>query len=365
MHIEKPPLSTRALPARHRKISSRAAPLAISLSASAAALILATGMLEHLTPERAASDLLVPLGRLILYVCCGLLAGQTIEALGWARTAGVVAAPLFKFGNLGERCSAVFTTAFVSGVSANAMLMGFYRDKTITRQQLFLTCFVNHLPTYILHLPTTLFIALPLVGMAGLWYFALTFAATLVRTAAFLLYGRIRLPPVCERSAPDTPEHPVPASRRVPLLLQQLRRTFPKRVITITVYIVPMYTAVFICNQLGFFTILRGWIASCFVTTVLPVESMSLVVVSFAAEFSSGLAAAGALLGEGVLSTKQVVLALLMGNIIGTPIRALRHQLPRYAGIFSPGMGTRLLIAGQTFRMLSVIAAGALYFYFG
>ena len=90
----------------------------------------------------------------------------------------------------------------------------------------------------------------------------------------------------------------------------------------------------------------------------------SFVILSFAAEFTSGFAAAGALLNAGMLTVKQTVLALLTGNIVAFPIRAIRHQLPRYIGIFSPKMGTQILLLGQGFRILSLMVVGAIYFYF-
>jgi len=114
-------------------------------------------------------------------------------------------------------------------------------------------------------------------------------------------------------------------------------------------------------NAMGLFTIMQHWLAHFIATRFIPMEALSLVVLSFAAEFTSGFAAAGALLESGVLSIKQTVMALLIGNIVAFPIRALRHQLPRYVGIFSPKMGTQLLLLGQSFRILSLIVVGVVY----
>ena len=94
-----------------------------------------------------------------------------------------------------------------------------------------------------------------------------------------------------------------------------------------------------------------------------PVEALSVIILSFAAEFTSGFAAAGALLEAGVLTVKQTVLALLIGNILAFPVRALRHQLPRYMGIFGPKTGFQLLLLGQSYRILSLILVGAGYYY--
>jgi len=57
-------------------------------------------------------------------------------------------------------------------------------------------------------------------------------------------------------------------------------------------------------------------------------------------------------------------MALLTGNVLAFPIRALRHQLPHYMGIYSPRMGAELLVLGQVFRVVSLVLVGFI-FYFG
>ncbi len=95
----------------------------------------------------------------------------------------------------------------------------------------------------------------------------------------------------------------------------------------------------------------------------MPVEGISVVVFSIVAEFTAGAAAAGAMLSAGVLTIKQTVTALLLGNIIATPVRALRHQLPRYLGIYQPRIGIQLLLAGQALRVVTVVISGLLYYF--
>jgi hypothetical protein len=88
---------------------------------------------------------------------------------------------------------------------------------------------------------------------------------------------------------------------------------------------------------------------------------MSVVIFSLVAEFTSGFAAAGALLEAGALTVRETVIALLLGNVVATPVRALRHQLPYYMGIFRPKLGVLLIVLGQTLRVISVIIVGAAY----
>jgi hypothetical protein len=350
---------------RHAEARLPYAALAVSLAFSL--LLVGWGWLnlEALTADRLAGRLLGPLARLLIFITLGLVVGQTIESTGWTRRLAVVAAPLFRFSHIGPRCSAAFTAAFFSGVAANAMLLSFFKEAKITRRQLFLGNLMNQLPAYFLHLPTTFFIVIPLTGRAGALYFLLTFVALVLRTLLVMIYGRL----FCKSDwASETSVDPVHQqgknSRKTIGLLQVIQKRLPRRLIRIAIYVVPIYTLVFMVTAMGGFDAARGWLARFVVTSLLPVESLSVVILSFAAEFTSGFAAAGALMEAGVLTVKQTVIALLAGNVVAFPIRALRHQLPRYMGIFSPAMGLQLLLLGQTLRVISLVAVGVGYFLF-
>jgi len=108
----------------HLKSKAKYKMLVLSFGISAAILIFGMVMVDGLGSQKVISRLLWPLARLMFFI-------------------GVLAGPFFRFGNLGNRCSAAFTTAFVSGVTANAMLLDFYKDEKISRLQLFLANFVN------------------------------------------------------------------------------------------------------------------------------------------------------------------------------------------------------------------------------
>ncbi len=350
------------MPRRKTKPPWRA--LSVALALSAAMLIIGVYGLAAFDWPTAGRRLLTPLLRMLGFILVGLAAGQIIEALGWTRRLAVLARPLFNFSRLGDRCGAAFTAAFFSGVTANAMLVEHYRGKRISRVQLFLTNFINQLPAFFLHLPTTFFIVVPLTKTAGLLYFLLTFLAAIGRTMLLAVVGRFCLPPLSTRQPPPGAAATSAAPART-ALLPTLRRKLPRRMLTIVIYVIPIYIAVFLLNQMGLFAFTRAWLARFVVTAVVPVESLSVVILSFVAEFTSGFAAAGALLDAGVLNVKQTVLALLTGNILAFPIRALRHQLPHYMGIFQPKMGTQLLVLGQILRITSLIAVGSVYYLLG
>jgi len=334
--------------------------ISVSLLASAALLTWLSSAASDWGPAAAGNDLAWPLSRILLLVGVGLIVGQVVEATGWTRHLARLAGPIFRFAHLGSRCSAAFTSAFFSGVTANAMLVDSYREGNIGKGQLFLTNFLNHLPAFFLHLPTTLFIVLPLAGLAGGIYMGLVFAAIILRTCCFLLVGRFFLP------LPEEPwekqssgfSSPREGLRQV---MDQLRRRVPRRFLGIVQYVVPIYIFVYTLTHLGAFDAMRQVLSGTALGAVLPVESLSMVIVAFLADYASGFATAGALLENGVLGLHQAALAMLLGNVIAFPVRALRHQLPRYLGIYTPAMGTQILLLGQLARVLSLLLVGGIY----
>jgi hypothetical protein len=330
---------------------------------------------DTLTLDSSIKRLGFPLLRLMGFILIGLLAGHIIEGLGWTRQVAVLARPLFRYSRMGNHCSAAFTTAFISGAAANAMLLAFYEEKKISKLQLFLANYINQFPAFFLHLPTTMFIVLPLTGIAGAFYFLITFLATAFRTICFLVFGHFFLNtsngfyPGDEKMGKTTPDKPkfqlLPKQRQndISSLLKSIKKLLPLRITNIFIWVLPIYTLVYILQLNGFFDLLNKSLSTYVTIQLMPVESLSVVILSFAAEFTSGFAAAGALMNAGILSVKQTVIALLLGNVLAFPIRAIRHQLPRYLGIFSPKIGLQLLLSGQLFRVVSILIIGTLYYW--
>jgi hypothetical protein len=315
---------------------------------------------EAVTVPVVGHRLVLPLARLLLFITIGLTVGQLIESAGWTGKLGALGAPLFRFAHLGSRCSTAFSTAFLSGAAANAMLYDFWREGKISRQQLILTNLANQLPAFFLHLPTTVFIVIPLTGWAGGLYFILTFIAAVFRLVLVIFWGRWRLASADDQAAyADSALRP---QKKTGPALTVIKQKLPPRLMNVAAYVVPIYIAVFLLNSAGLFEWTRQWFARWVTASFVPVEALSLVVLSFAVEFTSGFAAAGALMQQGVLNIKQAVLALLVGNVVAFPIRALRHQLPRLMGIFTPKLGLQILLLGQGFRIVSLVFVGTIFY---
>ena len=302
-----------------------------------------------------------PLLRLLIYLAIGLLAALFIESLNWTRKLAVVARPLTRFGHLSPITGASFSLCFFSGMAANTMLAEGYENKKISRKELILANLFNSLPSNFLHLPTTFFIAAPIIKGAAVVYIGLTVSAAVLRTLFIAMVGRALLPrtnsETCSSELPPDPEHPFRTA------LKNTLKRFKRRIRKIITYTVPIYIFFYFLSEAGFFNAAEHFMAQhlAWMSWLTP-QALSILTFQMAAEFTAGLAAAGSLLASGSMEAKEIVLVLLIGNVLSSPIRAVRHQYPYYAGIFKPALAAQLILYSQSFRALSIALVAFLYY---
>jgi hypothetical protein len=312
-------------------------------------------------PAEIWSQLLWPLTRILFFVALGMVVANLIESLKWTNHLAALARPLIRLGNLSAITGASFTMAFVSGVSANTMLAEALDKGQLQKKEMILANLFNSLPRYFLHLPTVFFLTVPLIKGAAVIYVGITFLAALLQTLTVVVISRLVL------KKPDVPAAPRQMVSKKPTLREALKKSLKrlkKRMKRIMMFMVPAYILFFLLGRFGIFDKLEDLFASARFLSWLNPQSLGIVILHVTTEFSAGLAAAGALLANSSLSIREVVLALLVGNILAAPIRAIRHQLPYYIGIFPPRLAMELIAMSQIFRAVCVIIIGFCYYQF-
>lgn len=295
-----------------------------------------------------------PLSRLLLSLAVGLLVANIVEALNWTRYLARVAAPLIRLGHLKDVVGASFSMAFFSGMAANSLLAEASTAGRLSDRELILANLFNSLPTYFLHLPQMFLVTMPFLGArTACLYVGLTLLAAGLRTVAIITYGHFTLPPLPEGCLVCHLGNEAPTWRKA---LAKAWKRFSRRIRTMVAFTVPIYVLFHYLTVWGAFAAAEKWLAGHlgFLAWLTP-QALSIVMFQIMAEFTAGLAAAGAMLGGGGLTTKQVVLALLIGNFLSTPMRAFRHQFPYYAGIFNPRTALRLITHNQALRAASIL----------
>lgn len=294
--------------------------------------------------------------RVMFFMAMGLTAAMVIEALGWTMTLGKLVAPLTRRARLPRAAAASFTTALISSPAANALLSEALDKKEISPRMLAVANLLNgSWPSFIVHLPSTLVVATSFAGLAGLAYTAIMFCAATLRLIGAALLGRLILPPLAETEAAEGSGSVKGISFKE--IWPGLRQRLVKRLTTMFSLAVPVFYLVTLAAALGFFAAIRDYSAAHLPDFFLPVEAAALIVFSLTAEFSSGFVAAGAMIHNSTLTVAQAAAALILGNIIATPIRVLRWQLAPFLGFFRARLGLTLIVCNQAFRVASLILA--------
>lgn len=303
-----------------------------------------------------------PLLRLLLGLAVGLLIANLLEALRWTRYLARLAAPLARTAHLREVAGASFSLAFVSPAAANGLLSDSHGAGEISGRELMLANLFNSLPAYLVHTPTIFLLTWPVLGAPAVTYVGLTLLAAAGRTGFTVLLARRLLPPpppgclVCKADGDARTDWGA--------ALRKAWKRFLRRLPKLVYFTVPVYVLMYLLQLYGFFNLAEEWLAAHMGwLSFLKPQAMGIIVLHLAAELGAALGAAGSVLQTGALSPRDVVLALMVGNILSTPMRAVRHQLPSYTGFFRPALALRLILANQGLRAASMVLVTLLYYF--
>lgn len=311
------------------------------------------------------STLVQPMLRLLLGLAVGLLVAHLLESLRWTRHLARIAAPMARAAHLQDVVAASFAMAFFSPASANALLAEGHDKGELTVRELVLANLFNSLPAYLVHIPTIFFLTWSVLGTPALVYVGLTLTAAAGRTVLTVAVARVLLPPP-QLYRKSGPEHETVQATDWRTVFDKTWRRFRRRIPRLVYCTVPVYGIMYALQQYGLFQTAEVWLTehAAWLTFLKP-QAMGIIVLHLSAELGAALSAAGSMLNTGGLSSRDVVLALLVGNILSTPMRALRHQLPAYTGFFRPAMALRLILSNQGLRAASLAVVTLLYYLYG
>lgn len=293
----------------------------------------------------------------------GLFLASILEALRWTSYLAKLSRPLARAARLGSAASAAFVMAFVSPTTANGLLSNAYEKKEISLRELSLSNLFNSLPTWLSHTPSIFFIMWPAIGFTAVIYVGITILAAIFRMFFTLALCRLLLPkaPAQILSLP-----PAKLTERLPQRLAAAIRKawagFKRKMPRLAMFTAPVYLLMCLGQEYGLFQSVQTWMAAHLNwLAFLKPQAVGIIALQLAAEMGATLGAAGAALMDGSLTQRDIVLALLAGNVLSTPLRAIRHQLPAYAGYYRPGVALKLILANQALRAASIIIMLAIY----
>ena len=299
------------------------------------------------------------IGSLIGLVALAAFIGGIAEIFRFHFALGKLFGGLARWAHLPEIISLSIPTALYSNAAANGMLVSSHAEGKITHSNLIAGGMVNSYLSFVSH---SLRVAYPVIGAVGLpaiCYFGWQMGFGFLFIAGVLFLHRRKSPAAAPEAA--HPGEAPSAGRPSPEWRQSLRQTCLRvlalvfRMLCLTV---PLMIGVEWLMKNGLFSWWEEHVPD-WVNRIFPAELMSIV----AAQMGGLVQAAGVaanLRSNGMVTSAQILLAMLVASAIGNPIRALRRNLPSAMGIFPSRDALTIVIVMQLSRMIGAILLIAL-----
>jgi hypothetical protein len=269
---------------------------------------------------------------LTVNIMFGLLTGEVILSLGIVDKIFTPVVPLLARWGIHRTIAGAMLVALGSSRSGAALISAAYADGEISRDEATYGTLSLAFPGYLRRWVGTAAMAFGIAGLAGLIYSVVLVLRSAVRFVWSVLMLRNTVRRAFsgrseELEAPQAVEGRAPGVKsRRKRLLKIMARSLPWAWLffALTYAVMPMVERVFTDHvaRWGLYAFLppQGWA----------------VAVSALAHVTAALSSAGGALASGELSVAQAVLALLVGNMVGTITRTMRQNVGYWMGIF-PG----------------------------
>lgn len=280
-------------------------------------------------------------------IVLGVLLAEIVIELKWVDRVCFLFSPIMRFSHMKSELCLSFPTALGSPTAAFAIIADLYEKKLITQKELTLASLVITFPGSLAHWRSSLPILIPLVGMPGVLFFAFVMLAEFTKASIALVLARILLRGegnyYIKKSKLEV--------QRTPLrdVLKRSLKSAKKIVLKILAVMVPVTVAVYILIDAGLFDQISLYLSSVAIYLPVPAEAISIIAAQ-QLNYVAAYTIAGNMLTEGVLSSRDITLTLLIGDVLASVVN-LRFKIPYYIGIFSPRLGTQVLIISLLMRI--------------
>lgn len=267
----------------------------------------------------------------------GIILMELLIEMGWVQKLGFITAPFMRFGHLREEVGVSFFVSFGSPTAGNSMVAELNKKGLIDDKETLVASLVTSFPATFIFVRDLTPVLIILLGTTGIIYLGIIVGVGLLRTVISLALGRFLLPP---KKTAIIQQNIKTKKFRNALQSAILSSWVPLRKIIPTMIIAAII--VFQLIDIGFFDMLSAYLKDLPVLKSLPVQALPII----AAWFASNVAAytiAGKLLTDGIMTSKEIVITLLLGRVLSSTVR-LRFTIPYYTGIFSPKLGMQIML---------------------
>ncbi len=308
--------------------------------------------------------------KIVPVIAIGILATNYAVNIGLMRKFDRLVHPISKRANISGVSALSVVTCTFSATAAYSMLSEELTAKRVSEREVIATTLISSFPGILSHLFTYFLpVVIPILGFTtGMIYICLRGLVALVKTCLGFVLARIWLGGNAIAFLPDgssahhqthKPDNGSASGNSSSAWNKSVKTTYRMLKRIVPVMFVTLFLVALLMER-GTFQELSGIIDP--VTDILGLDTeVALVSATEILNTYSGLILAGSFFDTGALSTKGVLIALMLGNVISFSTRFAKHSLPLHVSLFGPKLGSKIvLINGAATLVLDIVIITAL-----
>jgi hypothetical protein len=235
-------------------------------------------------------------------------------------------------------------TCTFSTTAGYSMLTDGLNKKTISEQEVIVTTIISSFPSHLSHLFTFFIpVVIPILGLTtGSFYVFIVGFVSIIKTCVGIILAKLWLSKKytdqnTQLHAPDPVDKK--ANNNKSALVKSIKITY-KMLKRIVITMLIMLFLVSVAFEMKFFDYFSSLLAP--ITSSLGLESeVALISATEVVNTYAGIILAGNFQREGLISTKGVLIALLLGTVVSMSSRSVKHSLPLHISLFGPTLGSK------------------------
>jgi len=302
--------------------------------------------------------------KIVPIIAIGIFATGLAVNLGLMRKFDRLVKPLSAKARISGISALSVLTCTFSSTAGYSMLSEGLNNKRISEREVIAVSLITSFPGILSHLFTFFIpVVIPILGFTtGVIYVCLRGFVALLKTCLGIFLARLWLKDIDNQSTNSQSSVSNPAhtsidkkhalNKSAASTYKMLKRITPIMLITLFLTSVAMELGIF----QSFSKILDP------VMNILGLESeIALISATLIVNTYSGMILSGSLLGDGMISTKGVLIALLLGNVISFSTRFVKHSLPLHVSLFGPKLGGKIVaVNGAATLVIDVLLIAVL-----
>ncbi|MCQ6254620.1 nucleoside recognition domain-containing protein [Methanocaldococcus sp.] len=253
--------------------------------------------------------------------------------------------PFLKKLNINSISISSILACFFSPTVGYSILAEGLKENKITEKELIGTSLANSFPSVLSHIFTFFIpVVIPILGWTGVLFILIRLGVAFTKTIIGFLY----LFSISKNDFYEVPK--INKLNKKENLKKSLTKTlkFSKRFIPTMFF---MMTLVLYLYKVGFFNYIEKLIQP--IISVLNLNpNVGILALTEVLNVQAAIVMAGGFLNENILSSKEVLIGLIIGNVLTFSTRYVKHSLPLHVSLFGAKLGTKIVMINAIITLI-------------